>query len=272
VALSRAAAQRRRIYLAMVALAAVVIVAALIAVWHAVGREIEMAGLKAKFVAGISHELKTPLSIIGFISQKLHLGRYSSEEEVREYYAMLSEESNRLRSLIDDVLDFSRMLENRAPYAKQSVELAPLIDDCLQRIRQSASPRVIGLTSTSEKGLAVTGDREALARALLNLLDNAIKYSPVHRTQIAVRSFREGNQAVIEIEDQGFGISDDERALVFDRFYRGRSAGENPDTKGVGLGLSIVHHIVAAHQGSISVRRAAIQGSIFQIVLPLEAR
>src|SRR4029077_9658223 len=238
IPVERAAARRRQVYVGMVALAAGVILMALYATWYAISREMEVAQLKARFVASISHELKTPLSIIGFIGQKLQLGRYESQAEIQDYYAMISDETHRLKSLIDDVLDFSRLMENRQPYRKEPTDLVQLIQETSERFRHSLTSDHIRLETRCEPSDCLAAvDREAMSRVLLNLLDNAVKYSPPDRTHISLSLKRNNGMAVIQVADEGYGIPKEERDLVFDRFYRGRSATESTGTPGTGLGL-----------------------------------
>jgi two-component system, OmpR family, phosphate regulon sensor histidine kinase PhoR len=271
VPVQKAAERRRQVYLAMVILAAMVILIALYATWYAVSREVEVAQLKARFVASMSHELKTPLSIIGLIGQKLQLGRYESPAEAQEYYTMLSEETGRLRTLIDDVLDFSRLLENRQPYHKKPIDLVALARDTVERFRQSQHFGTAHLTFQSELPECRTMlDPEAMGRVLLNLLDNAVKYSPADRIHLTVTLRQEGQEALLSVADEGYGIPAEEQTLVFDRFYRGRSASDHQQTKGVGLGLSIVKHILDAHRGRIELQSTLGKGSIFTIRLPME--
>jgi two-component system phosphate regulon sensor histidine kinase PhoR len=258
------------VYLGMVILAAVVILIALYATWYAVSREVEVAQLKARFVASISHELKTPLSIINMIGQKLQLGRYESQAEIQDYYAMISEETTRLKSLIDDVLDFSRLMENRQPYHKEPADLVVLVKETVERFRHSLKDGHVKLECRCEPASCVAPvDREALSRVLINLMDNAVKYSPPDRTHIMVTLKQADHQAVIQVRDEGFGIPAEEQKLVFDRFYRGQSASEFQKTNGVGLGLSIVQHIVAAHGGQVELQSTAGKGSIFSILIPM---
>jgi signal transduction histidine kinase len=267
----KAAARRKQVYFGMVILAVIVILIALYATWYALSREMEVAQLKARFVAGISHELKTPLSIIGFIGQKLQLGRYGSPEEVQDYYAMISEETGRLRSLIDEVLDFSRLMENRQPYDKKPADLLALVQETAERFRHSHTEDRLELECRCEPGACLAAvDKDAFSRALLNLLDNAVKYSPPGRTHVAISLKRMGAAAVIQVEDHGYGIAPEEKDLIFDRFYRGRSASDQQTVRGAGLGLSIVKHIVTAHEGEIDLQSTLGKGSIFTIRIPIE--
>jgi signal transduction histidine kinase len=264
----RLAERRRQIYLAVVALATFVILVALYATWHAVSREVQLAQLKARFVSSVSHELKTPLSIIGLIGQKLMLGRYRTGEEAHEYYGILAEEMNRLKSLIDDVLDFSRLLENRQPYRKEPTDLVPLVRETIDRYQLTHPGKDLGITfRPTADPCMVAADREAMGRVLLNLLDNAVKYSPPDRMHITVTLRRDGRQVVLEVADEGFGIPASELQLVFDRFYRGKSSMAYQKTNGVGLGLSIAQQIVQAHGGTIELRSTEGAGSTFSVSL-----
>lgn len=267
----RLAIQRRRIAVGIVLLAALVIGVALYTTWAALSKEMEVAQLKARFVAGISHELKTPLSIIDLIGQKLTLGRYSSPEEIRDYYAMLTDETARLKGLIEDVLDFSRLMENRSPYRIEPLDWIPLIQETLERFKASVPRQDFSIPfETPLTRCPVRGDREALSRVLLNLLDNAVKYSPADRLDLRVRLAREGPHAVLAVSDRGHGIAPSEQSMVFERFFRGQSATAQGSTPGAGLGLSIVSHIITAHAGSIRVESRPGEGSTFFVTLPIE--
>jgi len=263
------AARRRTIYIAMVGLAGVVIVVALLVTWIAIQREMEVAELKARFVSSMSHELKTPLSIIDLVSQKLKRGRYESPQDVQEFYGMLTEETTRLKGLIDDVLDFSRVMENRKPYLLSPLDLVPLITATVKRFHES--PIAQGhpvLFETSLTVCIVQGNADALSRLLLNLMENAFKYSPPDRVDVRVRLAVEAQHVLLTVEDHGYGIAPEEQAHVFDRFYRARSASQDRPISGTGLGLAIVKNIVDAHHGSITLTSRLHEGSQFGVRLP----
>ncbi len=265
----RLASRRRRIYISVVILAVCVILVALYATWHAVTRELQLTELKSRFVASVSHELKTPLSIIGLIGQRLKLGSHRTKEQVGEYYGILAEETDRLKVLIDDVLDFSRLLENRQPYRMEPTDLSVLISESIDRCRRMHPEEHLDIAfQKSEDPFRVKMDREAIGRVILNLLDNAVKYSPADRIHITVSLKREDRDVVLSVADEGLGIAAEEQELIFERFYRGMSSMSHQKTNGVGLGLSIVEQIVKAHNGSISLKSTPGSGSVFSVRLP----
>jgi len=270
IPVEHASARRRQVYVGMVVLAAGVILMALFATWYAISREMEVAQLKARFVASISHELKTPLSIIGFIGQKLQMGRYESQEEIQDYYGMISEETARLKSLIDDVLDFSRLMENRQPYRKEPADLVALVKETAERFRHTLKAGGVRFECRCEPAsCAVTLDKEAISRVVLNLLDNAVKYSPPDRIHVVLTLKQVDHAVLIQVSDEGYGIPPDEKGLVFDRFYRGHSATDHQPTNGAGLGLAIVKHIVEAHEGTVELQSTVGKGSIFSVQIPV---
>lgn len=257
---------RQRMGFAMIALAAAAILAALYVTHRAVRREMEVAQLKAQFVAGISHELKTPLSIIDVIGQKLDFGRYASETEAREFYGMLREETQRLKVLIDDVLDFSRLMENRKPYPLSRLDLSKVVREAAERFAaaRSLARGELSLDLPAEP-LEISGNAEALGRVVLNLLDNGYRYSPPDRRRLAIRAARDAGTVLCAVSDEGYGISPSEQPLVFERFYRGASSRQRDGLSGAGLGLAIVRHIVEAHNAKISLESQVDRGSCFTI-------
>src|SRR5436190_17068699 len=184
---------------------------------------------------------------------------------------MLADETDRLKGLIDEVLDFSRLLENRKPYSPQRADLAALAATALDRCRKSASPRTIEAELSCEPSpFWAWLDPEAIERVLMNLIENAVKYSPPERTRVSVTVEKEGTNAVIKVKDEGYGIPANELTLIFERFYRGRSATEYQKTNGVGLGLSLARHIIEAHGGAITADSTEGRGSTFTVRIPLK--
>jgi signal transduction histidine kinase len=235
---------------------------------RATDREARLAQAKSDFVSNVSHELKTPLSTISLFSEILELGRVKNEEKKGEYYRIIRHESRRLNKTIDNILDFSRIEAGRKKYDLVKGDMAEVVNSVVSTHRYQIINSGFDVQTNIEPDLpAVLIDREAMGQAISNLLDNAIKYSgKVKQISIAARTV--GSNLSIEIADQGVGIPRAEQARVFEKFYR-VGDGLVHDVKGSGLGLSLVKHIIEAHNGTISVASDVGKGSRFTILLPL---
>jgi signal transduction histidine kinase len=260
---------RRQAMLFMTAFALLLVVIALglWATYRVVQRETEMARLKSDFVANVSHDLKTPLSLIRMFGETLELGRVPDEATRREYYAVITRESERLTRLIDNVLDFSRIEGGGQRYDIAPHPIEPLIHEVLDAFRYPLSQRGFKLEVAVAPDLPdALMDPEAIKQALANLVDNALKYS-TERRRLGVSARREARWVVIEVADEGVGIPPGEVERIFEKFYRiGRS--ETQGTRGSGVGLALVKHIAEAHWGRVSVESRPGQGSRFALFLP----
>lgn len=241
-------------------------------IWHTyrnVSREMAVAKLKSDFVANVSHELRTPLALIRLYAETLELGRLSSPEKREEYYRIIRKESERLTALINNILDFSRIEAGRKEYDFRDTNLAELVRATLEAYRFQIEQHGFAFQEKIEEDvLPVRVDREAIARSLVNLINNAIKYSP-NEKYLGVKLYRTNGTVKLEVEDRGIGIPRGEQTRIFDKFYRvGDPLVHN--TKGSGLGLSLVQHIVQAHGGKVSVESAPGKGSRFTIALPVD--
>jgi len=238
---------------------------------RATDREARLAQAKSNFVSNVSHELKTPLSLISLFSEILELGRVNSEEKKAEYYRIIRHESGRLNKMIDNILDFSKIEAGRKTYDFADGDMAEVIEDVLSSYRYQIINSGFDIKTNIQPDLPpVFIDRDAMAQAVSNLLDNAIKYSGgVKRLSITAET--RGSDLSIEISDQGIGIPRAEQEKIFEKFYRVGN-GLVHDVKGSGLGLSLVKHIIEAHDGTISVESDVAKGSCFRILLPLAAR
>jgi signal transduction histidine kinase len=251
------------------ALLLVVIALGLGATYRMVRRESEMARLKSDFVANVSHDLKTPLSLIRMFAETLELGRLPDEAARREYYGVITRESERLTRLINNVLDFSRIEGGRQRYELRPIAVEPLVHEAVEAFRHPLAQGGFKVEVDVAADLPeVPMDAEAMGQALANLIDNAIKYSGEGR-RLAVSARWGGDREVrIEVADDGIGIPAAERERVFDKFYRvGRS--ETQGRRGSGLGLALVKHVVEAHGGRVTVDSRPGAGSRFVIRLPV---
>lgn len=235
---------------------------------RATDREARLAQAKSNFVSNVSHELKTPLSLISLFSEILELGRVNNEEKKAEYYRIIHHESRRLNKIIDNILDFSKIEAGRKKYDFADGNVAEVVEDVLSNYRYQITNAGFDIQINIEPDLPpVLIDRDALAQAISNLLDNAIKYSGEVK-QLSIKAETLGSELSMEIADHGIGIPRAEQAKIFEKFYRVGN-GLVHDVKGSGLGLSLVKHIIEAHKGTISVESEVGKGSRFTILLPL---
>jgi signal transduction histidine kinase len=232
-----------------------------------ISREMALARLKSDFVSNVSHELRTPLSLIRLYAETLEMGRLTSAEKYREYYTIIRKESERLSSLINNILDFSRIEAGRKEYDFRETDLRELVHNTLDSYRYQIEQNGFTFEENIDDVPALRVDREAMSRSLLNLVNNALKYSQ-DRKYIGVNLYRQNSEVKLEVVDHGIGIPDQEQHKIFEKFYRvGDPLVHN--TKGSGLGLSLVRHIVQAHGGQVYVDSTPGRGSKFTITLPL---
>src|SRR5437016_12819248 len=227
-----------------------------------------LALLQSDFVSTVSHELRTPLSLIRLYAETLEMGRLNSQEKYQEYYCIIRKESARLSALINNILDFSRIEAGRKEYDFRETDLRELVRNTLDSYRYQIEQHGFTYEEKINEVPPLRVDREAMSRSLLNLVNNALKYSQ-DRKFIGVNLYRDNGSVKLEVVDQGIGIPHDEQQKIFEKFYRvGDPLVHN--TKGSGLGLSLVRHIVQAHGGQVSVDSTPGQGSKFTIALPVK--
>ena len=262
----RDARRRLWLYVAMLALMLGSVVFAGVLGIRAVSEQVKVARLKSNFVSTVSHEFRTPLTGICHLADLLARDRVPAEERRREYYGMIMDEGRRLTRLVDHVLDFARMEEGRKQYRRDAIDTGPWLAAVAAEFERSSSARDKRVElSVAESLPGITGDAEALAGAVHNLLDNAAKYSPDCET-IDVSARTEDGTVCIEVRDRGVGIPAEEQPRVFDRFFRGQQLADV--VKGTGLGLSLVKHVVDAHGGTIALDSAPGEGTRVTISLP----
>jgi signal transduction histidine kinase len=233
-----------------------------------VSKEMALARLKSDFVSNVSHELRTPLALIRLYAETLELGRLTNPQKREEYYCIIRKESERLTTLINNILDFSRIEAGRKEYEFRDTDMRELVCNTLESYRYQIEQH--GFTFEEKIGEVppLKVDREAMARSLVNLVNNALKYSQ-DRKYIGVNLYRENGSVKLEVIDHGIGIPLTEQQKIFEKFYRvGDPLVHN--TKGSGLGLSLVQHIARAHGGDISVDSRPGVGSKFTITLPVD--
>jgi len=234
-------------------------------------REVRLSTMKSDFVSNVSHELRTPLASIRVFGELLRHGRVRDGDKVREYGAFIESESRRLTRLINNILDFSRIESGRRVYRFAEADLEEIVDAALAsfEVRLADAGFQVEVTRPPEPLPRLLLDAGAMEQAVGNLLDNAVKYSNDDR-RIEVVVGREDGCALVAVADHGVGIPADDLERIFERFHR-VSTGLVHDVKGVGLGLSLVRHIVDAHGGRVTVESVVGRGSTFSVRIPMSA-
>lgn len=249
----------------------------LLAMWmllRLVRREMALAELKANFVADVSHELKTPLALIRLFAETLHDGRIPTDEKRQEYLAVILRESNRLTNLINNILDFARIEAGRKEYHLEPTDVVKVVRDTYETYRPQLEHEGFAHRLSAPDNLpAVDADPDAIAQIVVNLLNNAIKYSREEKDVVIelTPDTRRGRRGVlISIHDRGIGIKPEDRVRLTEGFFRA-SDPHVRERGGTGLGLSLVKHIVEMHQGSLDIETRLVKGSTFRVFLPASA-
>lgn len=251
------------------ALVAVALLAGIVLALRTADRQVKLSQMKSDFVSNVSHELRTPLASIRVFGEFLRLGRVEDRTKTREYGEFIETESRRLTQLIDNILDFSKIESGAKTYEFETVAIDEVVAGTVHQLQLSLRHKGFHLTYAPCPAPLpeITIDPDAVAQALANLVDNAVKYSNgAKEVRVALR--REDSAVVVSVTDEGIGISRAEQKKIFERFHRVGTSLVH-DVKGSGLGLSIVNHIIQAHGGRVTVESALGRGSTFAIHLPL---
>ena len=259
---------RRNVYiLIVVVVVAVLFLGGFMAI-RSTAKELELARLKSEFVSTVSHEFRTPLMSIRYLSEMLDGGRVKGEDKKKIYYGKINKESERLSRLIENMLDFSKIEAGMKEYKFEDLSIKGMVKEVSDRFKQYMADKKMTLECEIQESLpAIHADREALSRALFNLLDNAVKYSGKNPV-IRLRASLEEEAVFLEVHDRGAGISKDDQKKVFEKFYRS-SHPASKNIEGSGIGLTLVDHIVKAHGGQVMMESDLDQGTRVTIKLPI---
>ena len=241
-----------------------------VVVLHDVTKLRRLETVRTDFVANVSHELKTPLTAIRGLVETVLDDPEMDESTRRRFLGKVRDQGRRLSALVADLLTISRLESTQAVFERVPVDLGLVVRDSIQAHTPVAEEKRISLVQEGPEGLlAVPGDPEGLRQVVDNLVANAVHYTG-EEGHVTVRLFRDGGQAVLEVEDDGIGIEPRDLERIFERFYRVDKA-RSREVGGTGLGLSIVKHIAVAHKGEATVKSSPGAGSTFRVSLPLEA-
>lgn len=260
--------QRALTNILLIGLLTIVLILGVWIVYRNIKKEVELAQIKSDFVSNVSHELRTPLSLISMFSETLEMDRVKTEEKKKEYYSIISQEANRLGKIVNSILNFSKMEAGKRQYNFVDSYLNDAAENVYRSYKFHLEQKGFTFNLVKDETIPIIKiDEEAVSEALVNLVDNAVKYSD-NKKQITIRTGIEDNFAFIEVEDKGIGIPVKDQKKIFDKFFR-VSSGNIHNVKGSGLGLSIVKHIIDAHKGKIELSSELNKGSKFRLLFPL---
>jgi signal transduction histidine kinase len=249
----------------------VLILAGVIMTLQAATHEAEIARLRSDFVSNVSHELKTPLSLIRLFGETLESDQLKDGEKRKEFSRIIARESQRLSYLIDNVLDFSKIDSGRKEYVLAKEDLVKVLSNTLETYQFYLRDQGFEFdVSLPRSPIIMPMDKDAMVQAFLNLLNNAEKYSG-ERKHIGVKMIAKKDEAWITVEDRGSGIPPSDLKHIFEKFFRVEH-GPAREVQGCGLGLTIVKNTVESHGGRISVESEVGKGSRFIIKLPLKGK
>jgi two-component system, OmpR family, phosphate regulon sensor histidine kinase PhoR len=232
------------------------------------GRLKELDQLKTNFLTTVSHELRTPLTSISWSIDSLSDLIPDGDDKIQKSLKIIREDNLRLSGLIEELLSFSRIEAGKLNVAFQEVDLSQMVQKSVEEMMHLAQKKSLEISLVSVQGrLWVQADTEHLRRVVVNLLDNAIKYTPDHGT-IAIQLSTHAAMAKLEITDSGIGISAEDLPHIFEKFYRS-DALDVQHERGTGLGLAIVQSIIEAHEGTIDVKSSRGQGTTVTVHMPL---
>ncbi|MBU0881265.1 MAG: HAMP domain-containing histidine kinase [Candidatus Omnitrophica bacterium] len=257
-------------YMAVIIFSALFVLCGSFFTLSALSREWRLTELKSEFVASLSHDLRRPLTSIRMFSEMLKTGSVQSEEKKREYYNIISGESEQLTNMANNILDFSRIERGRKRYEFKNEDITAIIRATIERFKSYMAHESCKVTLNMEPGIPpIKIDADSIAQAITNLLTNAFNYSPFDK-EITVNVVKRPKEVAIEVIDNGLGIPRSERKKIFRRFYRVESKDTN--VEGSGLGLTLVKYAAEAHHGKVVVESKEGSGSKFLLILPMRAR
>ncbi|HEY0653771.1 MAG TPA: HAMP domain-containing sensor histidine kinase [Chryseosolibacter sp.] len=245
----------------------VILIIGVVLVFRNLKKEVDLAQNKADFVSNVSHEIRTPLALISMFAETLEMNRVPTEAKKQEYYKIISKETQRLSGIVNKILNFSQTEANKKHFHPESLHIDTEINGILSTYQFHLSNKGFEYTYSPAGDVWIYADREALIEILINLIDNAIKYS-AETKRIEISTGVEGAFGYIAVRDHGVGISKKDQKHIFDKFYR-VSSGNLAKSRGTGLGLSLVKQLIEAQEGKITVQSEPGKGSQFKVYFPL---
>jgi len=234
----------------------------MVVVLHDITNLKKLENLRREFVANVSHELKTPITSIKGFAETLLDGAKDDAQTLNDFLEIISKESNRIETLVYDLLDLSHV-EQQTQLETEPTSLSEIAETTIKNMQNIAENKNITIVNEINRDIIIEANKDKVSQVALNLLSNAISYSKVSE-EVIVRVFKEGNKRILEVQDFGIGISEQDQKHIFERFYRVDKA-RSRDSGGTVLGLSITKHIMEAHHGRINVFSELEKGSTFRV-------
>jgi two-component system phosphate regulon sensor histidine kinase PhoR len=240
-------------------------------VYRGVRQQLKLAQIKSEFVSNVSHEIRTPLAVINMYSETLEMGRVKDEEKKKEYYRVINTEANRLSGIVNKILNFSKIESGKREYKFEETDLNEVIEQIIETYQHHFKNKGFVCEFKPGKNIPlIKADKEAITDAAINLIDNAMKYSE-DKKQIEISTVYGNRFVSVEVKDYGIGIDVKDQKLVFEKFHRVTKGNLAHKAKGSGIGLSIVKHIMDAHQGEVDLVSTPGKGSRFILNFPLNS-
>lgn len=246
-----------------------ILIFGVVLVTRTVAHELDILKIKSDFVSSVSHEFKTPLTSIKALTERLLNDKVKNPTKMKQYFSVISQDTDRLTRLVQNVLDFSKIEEGKKEYDLSKTNVAEWLSQTIKNFKKENVQRKVKIETQIPNNIPPLNiDKNAMTQAVINLLDNAIKFSP-YKNRIEVIVEKRENTLNIKIKDYGIGIPQKELDKIFDKFYQGTNS-IRYSVKGTGLGLTLVKHTVEAHGGKISVESKEDRGSTFSLILPIK--
>ncbi|RPH75924.1 hypothetical protein EHM76_00520 [bacterium] len=270
ITIAELAGNRMRKNLILIGIMDLILLSGAWLIFRNIRKQLELSQLKSDFVSNVSHEIRTPLALISMYVETLEMGRIKAPEKIQEYYQVILNETSRLSAMVNRILSFSQIENKKRKYSPEECDINEIVAKAASGFRYTLENKGFKFTIDAAEDISpILADWEAATDAVVNLIDNAIKYSG-EKKEIALRTGMDTRFAYIELEDHGIGISDKNQKYIFDKFFRVTEKNLANKVKGSGLGLAIVKHIMDAHHGEIEVNSTPGAGSRFRLLFPVK--
>jgi len=244
-----------------------ILILAVVFVFRNLKKEVDLAQNKADFVSNVSHEIRTPLALISMFAETLEMNRAPSEQKKQEYYRIISKETQRLTGIVNKILNFSQTEAQKKTLHIEKLNVESELKGILETYDFHLSNKGFSYTLSGPSDLWIDADHESLVESVINLIDNAVKYSD-DKKKIEITTGEFNEFGYIAVKDHGVGISTQHQKHIFDKFYR-VPKGNLARSRGTGLGLSLVKQLMEAQKGKITVSSEPNKGSTFKLFFPL---